>query len=356
MQQMAKPIWKDLTDALSFSIISDMNRISMRQLSFFWILLIASCGSVGCSLKDPILDLFEEKKPEIKVVQVGSVTYAKTDLEQFFDSRLSEFRDSSGTDKIKSNLLEVFIEEKLLLYQADQLNMNPNPEAVKAIISKIAETDTERQSDDFKQADAELEKSIVESLKMQQYVNNYLLGNLSVSDEECEAYYNEHLSSYWKKDVVRVREILVDNLPLAEKIVNLLKEKSNKNFGDLARVYSKGTSATEGGDLGRFQRGDLPEEFEKVIFRLSPGLVSKIVPSRYGYHIFLLDEKIPAHQQKFVAVEDSIREKLLLERKREMINKELESLRKQVPVIIYRESLGFNYIGTQYATGEGSKQ
>jgi peptidyl-prolyl cis-trans isomerase C len=65
--------------------------------------------------------------------------------------------------------------------------------------------------------------------------------------------------------------------------------------------------APDGGDLGTFQKGELPEEFEKAIFPLAPGSVSKIVSSRYGYHIFLVEEKVLAHQQRLVEVKDQIR-------------------------------------------------
>jgi parvulin-like peptidyl-prolyl isomerase len=136
--------------------------------------------------------------------------------------------------------------------------------------------------------------------------------------------------------------------------MKMLKEHSNKNFEDLARVYSKGASASAGGDLGLFQRGELPEEFEKVIFRLTPGSVSKIVSSKYGYHIFSIREKILAHQQKLIEVEDQIRSKLLLEREREIVNDELATLRKSIPVEIRRSQLDFTYISAQFATTEGS--
>jgi len=129
----------------------------------------------------------------------------------------------------------------------------------------------------------------------------------------------------------------------------LLKANGNKNFADLARLYSKGATASDGGYLGSFQRGDLPEEFEKAIFAVSPGTVTKLVRSKYGYHIFMVDEKIAAHQQKFYEVRDDIREILRMERERESIREELASLMTKFPVEIHREKLNFNYIGTRFS-------
>ncbi len=173
---------------------------------------------------------------------------------------------------------------------------------------------------------------------------------MAVTEPEGEAYYKEHLADYVRNDIVRLREILVDDPAQAQKIQTLLAAKRYKNFGELARIYSKANSAAEGGDLGTFQRGDLPEEFEKVVFSLPPGTASKIVRTKYGYHLFLVDEKILAHQLKFWEVRDEINERLLGEREREIIRKELDSLAKQFTIEIHRDQLGFKYIGARFSS------
>jgi peptidyl-prolyl cis-trans isomerase C len=151
------------------------------------------------------------------------------------------------------------------------------------------------------------------------------------------------------RDVVHVREILVDDLSQAERILSSLKANRNSNFAELARLYSKAATAEDGGDMGRFERGELPEEFEKVVFSLPPGTVSKIVRTKYGYHTFLVEERIRAHQQKLYEVRDQIQEKLLMTRQSGIIEQKLASLETQIPVSIYRERLGFNYVGTRFA-------
>ena len=142
----------------------------------------------------------------------------------------------------------------------------------------------------------------------------------------------------------------------AERILAALKENKDKNFGDLARVYSKAPSASAGGDLGSFQRGDLPEEFEKVIFNLTPTTVSPIVQTKYGFHIFLVEEKIQAHRQRLFEVKEQIQERLRLGRERELINKEVDSLLKSIPVEIHKSNLDFQYVGTRLSSREGAME
>ncbi len=306
----------------------------------------------GCGAGERLRRLVLGEKPDAAAVSIGGTIYTKAELDRFFDNRLSEFRDPAEADKVKSNLLESFIDEKLLLAKATQLNVHADPQAVRAMIGKIAEAPPEEKQagQGESERDAELERSVTDNLKIQQYLHEHLLHGMSVTEQECGDYYRQHLSDYVRNDVVRLREILVDDPAEAQKIQTLLAAGKNKNFSELARVYSKAASAADGGDLGTFQRGDLPEEFEKVVFALSPGTASKIVRTKYGYHLFLVEEKILAHQLKFWEVKDEINEKLLGEREREIIKNELDALVKQINVEIHRDKLDFRYIGTRFGS------
>ena len=328
-----------------------------RMLAFGLVLTSAGVCLAGCSLRDRLRAFFQGDEHKTAVVKIADRVYSKAELDRFFDDRLSEFRDPANTDVLKSNLMDSFVQEKLLLYQAEQHKLEPDRQMLKMLLDKMSGASPERPSEgaDARRT-AELERNLSDTLKTQKYLHDYLLSGISVTDEECEAYYKEHLAEYVSNDKVRVREILVGDLAQAQKLLPMLRKNHNKNFADLARVYSKGASAPDGGDLGTFQKGELPEEFEKAIFPVTPGNVSKIVSSRYGYHLFLVEEKILAHQQRLVEVKDQIREKLLLERERDIINKELSALIGRIPVEVYRDRLDFNYIGSRFSSPEGSKR
>jgi peptidyl-prolyl cis-trans isomerase SurA len=63
-------------------------------------------------------------------------------------------------------------------------------------------------------------------------------------------------------------------------------------FSALAREYSMDTgSAGNGGDLGWVRRGLFVPEFEETAFALSPGEISEIIETRFGYHIIKLEER-----------------------------------------------------------------
>lgn len=57
------------------------------------------------------------------------------------------------------------------------------------------------------------------------------------------------------------------------------------DFAKLAKKYSEDGSADNGGDIGSPGRGRLAVPFEQALFGLSPGAVSGVIESEYGFHI-----------------------------------------------------------------------
>ncbi|HKQ71591.1 MAG TPA: peptidylprolyl isomerase [Polyangiaceae bacterium] len=69
----------------------------------------------------------------------------------------------------------------------------------------------------------------------------------------------------------------------------LERVKKGEDFAKVAREESDDTSAAEGGDLGCFQRGRMVKPFEDAAYALSPGQISSVVQSQFGFHVIKLD-------------------------------------------------------------------
>ncbi|MBN2412102.1 peptidyl-prolyl cis-trans isomerase [candidate division KSB1 bacterium] len=99
----------------------------------------------------------------------------------------------------------------------------------------------------------------------------------------------------WKESLTNVRpdalkgdyralHILVKTRAEAEDILKQIK--TGKDFSELAKSKSISPSASKGGDLGYFNKGDFPANIENAILKLQVNSTSDIVETKFGFNIF----------------------------------------------------------------------
>ncbi len=161
---------------------------------------------------------------------------------------------------------------------------------------------------------------------IEEYLKRKIEGGLTPAEKDKEAFYEKNKDAFDNAETIRVRHILVKTKDEAEKIEKLLAE--GENFENLARENSICPTASEGGDLGYFKRGDMVEEFDEAAFALKkPGDISPIVETRFGFHIIELVDK------------DHLMERFITEQRDNLINEYLEQMKEQADYKIYEENL-----------------
>jgi len=73
---------------------------------------------------------------------------------------------------------------------------------------------------------------------------------------------------------------------LAVQLIDSLR--NGASFAGLARIFSQGAAALEGGDLGWIRPGQLDPQLEQVVFRMQPGQLAGPVRGPSGFHILAL--------------------------------------------------------------------
>jgi peptidyl-prolyl cis-trans isomerase D len=137
--------------------------------------------------------------------------------------------------------------------------------------------------------------------------------NVTVDASDIQRYYSSHAEQYKVPERVRARHILI-TMPKAgpdgkvdPKAVDEAKAKAQDimkqakapgaNFAELANKYSQDPGNKDakgegrGGELGWFGHGAMVAEFDKAAFALSPGQVSDVVQTPFGFHVIQLEEK-----------------------------------------------------------------
>ena len=100
---------------------------------------------------------------------------------------------------------------------------------------------------------------------------------------------------------------------LAEEI--LAKLDAGDSFESMARVYSEGKEAKEGGDWGWIGKDVLRKELNEIAFSLKAGQHSRIIETAEGYYILHVEDVKAAHTVALAEVRDDI-EKILLQQQR----------------------------------------
>lgn len=150
---------------------------------------------------------------------------------------------------------------------------------------------------------------------------------ITVTDAECEAYYNENKEQF-KEEMVRAAHILVEEEAQAKELLAAIE--GGADFHELASANSKCPSGSRGGDLGDFGRGQMVPEFEQAAFALNIGEVSGIVKTQFGYHLIkLLDKK---DEVPFTDVKGQIEQYLMSKKQNEMYSNFTQGLKSKYTV------------------------
>ncbi len=180
------------------------------------------------------------------------------------------------------------------------------------------------------------QEKIRNNLLIGKVVNEVVNKNVSVREEELLRYFESHGEEFQKGEQVHALHIVVETEDEAREILKLLRKR--KSFSDLAEKRSLGLEASKGGDMGYFEAGNMPEEFDQV-FKLEVNKVSDIIRTPYGVHVFKVVDKKPARKMNFEESRKKILVKLLQEAQENAFNKWQNKIKNNSKIIIKYETL-----------------
>ncbi len=172
------------------------------------------------------------------------------------------------------------------------------------------------------------EQLVIEYIELQP---SDLLGEVSVDEGMVEELYQAEIASAASKKSRHVAHILLEKQNDDSHLnkIAMIQEKlqNGADFAAVAKEYSEdyGT-AEQGGDLGFTQAGDLPDELELALDKLSVGELSGIVDSNVGIHILKFIAETEADVPSRETLEPLIRSQLELQLAKELLPERIETL------------------------------
>jgi peptidyl-prolyl cis-trans isomerase SurA len=291
------------------------------------------------------------------ITRVNNQIITKSEFERSKDQLRDEVKQQNSKDPDKlyaereKDILRDLVDQQLLLDKGKDLNITGDTDLIKELDKMRKEMKLDSMEDLEKEAVKQgiswedFKQNKRNQIVTQKVIGEEVSGHLSVSKEEIQQFYDEHKSEMEQPEYIRLSEILVApkitvptpaptappaaaaaNTPAAAdsstpavapsdppandaarqaadaaalsaaeaKANDLLKQiHDGAAFEDIAKKYSDGPSAADGGNLGTFERGKLAKTIEDKTFALKSGEVTDVIQTKQGFVILKVDE----HQQ-----------------------------------------------------------
>jgi len=225
------------------------------------------------------------------------------------------------------DLLRDLIDRQLWLSKAKELDINGDTELVKRLDEIRKQYNMETMQDLEKAAKEQgvsfedFKANIRNQIITQDVMREEVARKIQVTPGEVERYYGLHKQEYAKPESVKLSEILVSTGPDPDDQAKMNAGKAKADdieaklhaggdFTQLAKLNSDGTTASDGGALGTYHRGDgqLAKVFEDSTFALKTGEYTAPIRTRQGWVIFKVDQHVAGGVPPYKDVEQEVEE------------------------------------------------
>lgn len=309
----------------------------MKKILSLVLSLMMVLSLVGCSSENKVVATVNGKE-----ITLGNyerlLALNKSSMEAYYGSDIWSSEVEEGKtyeDTLREMVLESMTSSEVIYQQAEKEKVAPTDKEVQEQIDSFNQNI--KDDEDYKK---ELKRMGIDDkfLKYQfardianQNLKTHYEDNTKVSESDMKKYYEDNKDDFYV-DTVTASHILIktqdDNgkelsdeekskaKKTAEEV--LAKIKAGEDFAKLAKEYSQDSSASNGGELGTFGRGQMVQEFEDASFSMKAGEVSDIVKTQYGYHIIKVTERVNK-QESYDESKATIKSTLLSEKYTEYI-------------------------------------
>jgi peptidyl-prolyl cis-trans isomerase SurA len=251
---------------------------------------------------------------EVVIDEVVAVVGNRIILESDLETQVLQYQaqgSTVGKQTLKCQVLEDLMVQKLFVNQAevDSIIVTDNQvesaldQRVRYFVSQFGSQ--EKMESFYGKSVMEIKnefRDIIKEQLMAEEVQQDIVENIKVTPSEVRTFFMKIPTDSIPliPSEFEVGQI-VKKPPVSTEELNAVRERlrgyrnrilAGERFETFAALYSEDPgSASRGGELGFYRRGELFPEFEAVAFRLERGEVSDIVKTKAGFHIIQMIER-----------------------------------------------------------------
>ncbi len=265
---------------------------------------------------------------EDMIARVNDQIITQSDYDRALDELNQEGRQRGQTMQEtadeRKDLLRNLIDQQLWLSKGKELGITGETELVKRLdeirkqynLSSMEDLENaaKEQGVSFEDFKANIRNQIITQEVMRQEVGEHI----QMTPGEVEAYYDQHKQDYAQPESERLSEILISTgangaddpakVAAAKAKADDLEARlhAGGDFAQLAKSFSDGSTAAEGGDLGQYKLGQLGKVLEDKTFDLKTGQYTEPILTRQGYIILKVTQHNPGGPRPFNDVRDDV--------------------------------------------------
>ncbi len=323
--------------------------------------------AVGYALLLPSLSLADAVVEEI-IARVNNEIITRTEYIRSRDQLKQEVQqqDAANADRAfaekQRDVLRDLIDQQLLLQKGKDLGITGDTELVKRLDEMRKQMNLATMEELEKAAEAQgasyedFKQNLRNQIVTQRVIGQEVGSHLAMNKDDVKKFYDQHRAEMERPEEVRLSEILIAPktpaqpaatpdvkpappleaeseaalAPAQAKAQDLLEQiHKGAKFADLAKKYSDGPSAKDGGDLSYFKRGTLSKELEDKVFALKGGEVTDVIRTKQGYVILQASEHQMAGIPTLKEAEPRIQDALYMQKLQPALRAFLTTLREE---------------------------
>ena len=254
-----------------------------------------------------------------------------------------------ATEDAQKFALRDLIDQSLLSQRGKDMGISVETEVVKQL-DQIRQQNKLKDMDDLEKAVEsqginweDFKSNIRNKMLTQEVIRREVGGHITITHEDALNYYNAHKQEYERPEQIALSAIEVKTEGKKESEVPELKAKAEKlrqrvldgeDFSELAKRFSDGTTAQQGGFLGVYKQSELTKELWDAVAPLKKKQMTDVIETKQGFLILEMLEHYTEGVQPFDKVENEIMDKLYTEKMEPALREYLKTLREQSYVVV----------------------
>jgi peptidyl-prolyl cis-trans isomerase SurA len=249
----------------------------------------------------------------------------------------------------QKDLLRDLIDQALLVERAKDMGISVETDVIKRL-DEIRKQNTLGSMEELEKAVEsqglgweDFKSQIRNTLLTQEVIRREVGSHISIPTDAVKKYYDEHQKDFIRPEQIVLSEIFLstegkspEEMSSVEKKAEDLRNRvvKGEDFNEIAKHFSEGSTAKDGGELGTFEHGQLSKQLEDIVFKMDKGQMTDVIQTKTGFEVLKVEAHFEAGLQPLDKVENEIMNRIYGQKMQPTMREYLGQLREQSYVMV----------------------